>query len=43
MSKRPPYLEVIVTVLVLGFLTLVVMGEFDNRSEGFGQLTMRAE
>ncbi len=43
MSKRPPYLEVIVTVLVMGFLTLIVVGGFDTRSEGFGQITMRSE
>ena len=36
MSKRPPYLEVIVTVLVMAFLTLVVVGGFDTRNEGFG-------
>lgn len=43
MSKRPPYLEVIVTVLVMAFLTLIVVGGFDTRTEGFGQLTMRSE
>jgi hypothetical protein len=43
MSKRPPYLEVVVTVLVMAFLTLIVVGGFDTRPEGFGQLTMRSE
>ncbi len=43
MSKRPPYLEVIVTALVMVFLTLIVVGGFDTRSEGFGQITMRSE
>jgi hypothetical protein len=43
MSKRPPYLEVVVTVLVMAFLTLIVVGGFDTRSESFGQLTMRSE
>ena len=43
MSKRPPYLEVIVTVLVMAFLTLIVVGGFDTRSGGFGQITMRSE
>ena len=43
MSKRPPYLEVVVTVLVMAFLTLIVVGGFDTRTEGFGQLTMRSE
>ena len=42
MSKRPPYVELIVTALVLVFLSLVVIGEFDSRSESFGQVTMRA-
>jgi hypothetical protein len=43
MSKRPPYLEVVVTVLVMAFLTLIVVGGLDTRPEGFGQLTMRSE
>ncbi len=45
MSKRPrpPYLEVILTVLVMAFLTLVVVGGFDTRHKGFGQITMRAD
>lgn len=43
MSKRPPYLEIILTVFVMAFLTLVVVGGFDTRQEGFGQITMRAE
>jgi hypothetical protein len=43
MSKRPPYIEVIVTVAVLAFLTLIVVGGFDIRNEAPGQLTMRGE
>lgn len=43
MSKRPPYVEVIVTALVMVFLTLVVVGTFESRPEGFGQITMRAD
>lgn len=43
MSKRPPYVEVVLTVLVMAFLTLVVVGGFDTRSEGFGQVSMRSE
>lgn len=43
MPKRPPYLEVIVTVLVMAFLTLIVTGGFDARQESFGQITMRAK
>jgi hypothetical protein len=44
MSKRPPYIEVIVTVAVMAFLTLIVVGGFDARNDqGAGQLTMRSE
>jgi hypothetical protein len=43
MSKRPPYVEVIMTILVMAFLTLVVVGGLDLRNEDFGQVTMRAE
>jgi len=43
MSKRPPYIEVIVTALVMAFLTLVVVGGVDTRTEGFGQITMRSD
>lgn len=43
MSKRPPYLEIIVTAIVMGFLTLIVIGGVDTRPEGFGQISMRAE
>ena len=43
MPKRPPYVEVVLTVLVMAFLTLIVLGGFDTRQEGFGQVTMRAD
>lgn len=43
MSKRPPYLEIFVTAVVMGFLALIVVGAIDTRKEGFGQVTMRAE
>lgn len=43
MSKRPPYLEIIVTAAVMVFLALVVGGGFDARNERSGQVTMRAE
>ena len=43
MSKRPPYLEVVVTVLVMAFLTLIVVGALDSRQESFGQITMSAD
>jgi hypothetical protein len=43
MSKRPPYLEVVVTILVMAFLTLIVVGGLDTRPESFGQITMRAD
>ncbi len=41
MSKRPPYVEIIVTAVVMAFLTLIVVGGFDTRNEGFGQISMR--
>ncbi len=43
MPKRPPYLEMIVTALVMAFLTFIVVGGLNTRPEGFGQITMRAE
>ena len=43
MPKRPPYLEVVLTVLVMAFLTLVVVGGFDTRQEGVGLITMRTD
>jgi hypothetical protein len=43
MSKRPPYVEVIVTALVMAFLTLVVIGGLDTGTQGFGQITMRSD
>ena len=38
MYKRPPYIEVIVTGLVMAFLTLVVVGAFNTRTEELGQV-----
>ena len=43
MSKRPPYLEMFITAIVMGFLALIVVGAIDTRRESFGQVTMRAE
>jgi hypothetical protein len=43
MSKRAPYLEIIVTVVAMGFLGLVILGSFDQRSNVPGQMTMRAD
>ena len=33
MSKRPPYIEIAVTVLVMVFLALVVVGGIDTGTE----------
>ena len=41
MSKRPPYLEVIVTALVMTFLTLIVIGGINPRGESFDHVTIR--
>jgi hypothetical protein len=43
MSKRPPYIEIIVTAAVMVFLMLIVIGGIDTRNENPGQLTMRSE
>ncbi len=43
MSKRPPYIEIIVTAAVMAFLTFIVIGGFDTRNESPGQVTMRAD
>lgn len=44
MSKRPPYLEIFVTALVMGFLTLVLVGGLDTGTQnGVGQITMRSD
>ena len=42
MSKRPPYLEIILTVLVMAFLGLVIAGGF-NQGGDSGQVTMRPD
>ena len=43
MSKRPPYLEIALTAVVMAFLTLIVIGGIDTRNEGAGQISMRAD
>jgi hypothetical protein len=43
MPKRPPYIEIIVTVLVMGFLALIVVGAIDSGSDSRDLLTMRAD
>jgi hypothetical protein len=43
MSKRAPYLEIVLTVAAMGFLGLVILGSFDQRSNAPGQVTLRAE
>jgi hypothetical protein len=43
MSKRRPYLEIIVTAAVMAFLALVIAGSFDQRTDEFGRVTMRAD
>ena len=43
MSKRPPYLEIIVTLVVMAFLGLVIIGSFDQRGDDAGRLTMRPD
>lgn len=43
MPKRPPYLEIAVTLAVLAFLGLIIVGGFDQRANNNGQVTMRAD
>ena len=43
MSKRPPYFEIIVTAVVMAFLTLIVIGDVDTRPDSFGQVSMRSD
>ena len=41
MSTRPLYLEVVLTVLAITFLSLIVVGAIDPRGESFAHVTMR--
>lgn len=43
MPKRPPYIDIIVTAVVMAFLTAIVIGAVDTRPETFSQITMRSE
>ena len=43
MSKRPPYLEIILTAVVMAFLGLIIVGGFNQRSDDAGRLTMRPD
>jgi hypothetical protein len=43
MPKRPPYLEIAVTLAVLAFLGFIIVGGFDQRANNNGQVTMRAD
>lgn len=43
MPKRRPYLEIVVTAVVMAFLVAVIAGGFDQRGDEFGQVTMRAD
>ena len=41
--KRTPYLEIALTIAVMGFLVLVIAGGFNPRGDESAQVTMRAE
>jgi TRAP-type C4-dicarboxylate transport system permease small subunit len=41
MSKRTPYLEIILTVAVMAFLALIIAGTFNQPSENLAQVTPR--
>jgi hypothetical protein len=40
MSKRTPYLEIMLTVAVMVFLALVIAGTFNQRSDDVAQMTL---
>jgi hypothetical protein len=42
-SKRPPYLEIAVTLAALAFLGFIVLGGFDQRSDEGTRTTMHAD
>ena len=41
--KRPPYLEIAITLAALVFLGLVILGGFDQRGNDGGLVTMRPD
>lgn len=43
MSKRAPYLEIVVTVVVMAFLGLVIVGGFDQRAGAPDRVTVRSD
>jgi hypothetical protein len=43
MSKRTPYLEILLTFAVLAFVALVIAGGFNPRGDDIGHLSMRPE
>jgi hypothetical protein len=43
MSKRTPYLEIFLTVVVLVFVALVIAGGFNQRGDDVDRVSMRPE
>jgi hypothetical protein len=43
MPKRTPYLEVMLTVAVMAFLALIIVGMFNQRSDDVAQITLQRE
>jgi hypothetical protein len=43
MSKRTPYLEILLTVAVMAFLAFVVAGGFNQRPDDIAQAPLRPE
>jgi hypothetical protein len=43
MPRRPPYLEVLLTLAVMAFIALIVAGSFSQRSDDAERVTMRPE
>jgi TRAP-type C4-dicarboxylate transport system permease small subunit len=42
MRKRPPYLEIAVTLAVIAFLGLIILGGFDQGANNGGRVTLQS-
>ena len=42
-AKRPPYVEIILTIAVMAFLALIIAGGLDQSADEVGGVTMATE
>jgi hypothetical protein len=42
-AKRPPYVEIILTIAVMAFLALIIAGGFNQSADEVARATMGAE